>query len=143
MYGDFATKGKGDYATICRDILKRYFPNGIKLSQNAQEQATDLIKMRNIARENYGGIELPGSDKSLSAILMRSGVVLCGRGQYILDERVIVNESIMLDIKEFIDKCPHERVFYNEIYANFEGISGFFFIISCAIAILKIQFNNE
>ena len=146
VYGDFVTKGKGGYTLICRDILRKHFPKGIKLSHNAQEQATDLIKLRAIAKEQYGGIEMPEKDKALSAIISRSGVVLCGRGTYILDENVIVDESILLNIKDFIDKCEYERVFYHEIYAAFEGVLN----MVCGIdnynylhGVLVLRFPNE
>ena len=122
FYGDFVTKGKGSYATICMYIIKHYFPNGIKLSQSENEQSDDLRKIREIVEENYGGIELPKSDRAISSTLSRSGLVLRGRGQYILEEQVIVDETVMADIKEYIDKSELSKVFYKEIYAEFEGV---------------------
>lgn len=122
IYGDFATKGKGHYATICMHIIRRYFPKGIKLSQNENEQTEDLIKLREIAYKNYAGIELPKSDRTLSSNLTRYGLILCGRGMYIPEENVIIDENIMSDIKDYIDNNELSRVFYKEIYAEFEGV---------------------
>lgn len=146
IYGDFATKGKGHYATICMHIIRRDFPNGIKLSQHETEQTEDLMKLREIAYENYAGIELPTSDRTLSSNLTRYGLILCGRGKYIPEEKVIIDENIMSDIKEFIDNNELSRVFYKEIYAEFEGVLN----LVCGIdnynylhGVLALRFPNE
>lgn len=122
FYGDFVTRGKGRYATICMHIIKHYFSDGIKLSQNEGEQSEDLKKLREIVETNYSGIELPRSDRALSSTLVRTGLVLCGRGRYILEEQVVFDEEIMTEIKEYIDNRELNRVFYKEIYSEFEGV---------------------
>ena len=122
FYGDFVTRGKGSYATICMYVIKHYFPNGIKLSQSEDEQSEDLKKLREIVDDNYAGIELPKSDRALSSTLARTGLVLCGRGQYILEEQIVFDENVMFDIKDYIDHKELSRVYYKEIYAEFEGV---------------------
>ena len=122
FYGDFVTRGKGSYATICMHIIKHHFSDGIKLSQSEGEQSEDLKKLREIVASNYSGIELPRSDRALSSTLTRSGLVLCGRGRYILEELVVFDEDIMTEIKEYIDNSELNRVFYKEIYSEFEGV---------------------
>ena len=122
FYGDFVTRGKCSYATICMYIIKQHFSDGIKLSQSEGEQSEDLKKLREIVDSNYSGIELPRSDRALSSTLVRTGLVLRGRGRYILEEQVVFDEEIMTEIKEYIDNCELNRVFYKEIYSEFEGV---------------------
>lgn len=122
FYGDFVTKGKGSYATICMYVIKQHFLNGIKLSQSEDEQSEDLKKLREIVDTCYKGIELPNSDRALSSTLARSGLVLCGRGQYIPEEQVVLDENIMSDIKDYIERKELNRVYYQEIYAEYEGV---------------------
>lgn len=121
MYGNFASKGKGNYAAVCMYIIRKEFSDGIKLSQSTTEQSEDLIKLRKIAEDKYPGVNIPSSDRSLSSTLVRTGLILRGRGTYILPENVLIDETLLGDIKKYIDEKPNDRVFYNEIFADFEG----------------------
>ncbi|SEP84465.1 RNA polymerase, alpha chain C terminal domain [Lachnospiraceae bacterium RM5] len=122
IYGNFVVRGKTNYAVICMHIIREYFPDGIKLSQSETEQSEDLIKLRRIIDEKYRGLIVPTSDRALSSTLARSGLILRGRGVYILQENIIIDESLLLDIKNYIDNKDTNKVFYNEIYSNFEGV---------------------
>ena len=121
VYGNFIVKGRSNYSTICMYLIKKYFSNGIKLSQSDSEQSDDLKKLRKIIEEKYNGISMPSSDRAVSSTLVRNGLVLRGRGQYILQEFVSMDEELLAEIKNSIDKKSTDKVFYNEIYAEFEG----------------------
>lgn len=120
FYGTFAVKGKSNYSTICMNMVRKYFPDGIKLSQES-EKSEDLIRLRKIIEDKNYGLSLPPSDRTLSATLARSGLILRGRGIYIPQENVTVDESLLLEIKKYIDDMENNKVFYNEIYSEFEG----------------------
>ena len=122
LYGSFAVKGRGNYATVCLYIIEKLFPDGIKLSQSETEQSKDLIKLRTIIDERYVGLSVPSSDRALSSTLVRSGLVLRGRGTYISQEHITVDEALLQDIRNYIDTKDSNKVFYNEIYADFEGV---------------------
>lgn len=122
FYGTFAVKRKSDYATICMHIIKEYFPNGIKVSQNESESSEDIIKLRKLVEEKYYGLSLPSNDRTLCSTLIRSGLILRGRGMYIPQENVIIDESILIEIKKYIDENENNKMFYNEIYSEFEGV---------------------
>lgn len=122
IYGSFAVKGKSNYSTVCMYIIRKYFPNGIKLSQSESEQSEDLIYLRQIVNEKYTGLSVPTSDRALSSTLVRSGLILRGRGTYISQEYVSIDESLLYDIKNYIDSKDTNKVFYNEIYSDFEGV---------------------
>lgn len=122
IYGNFAVRGKSNYATVCMAIIRREFSDGIKLSQSESDQSEDLKKLRNIIEEKYHGLSVPSNDRALSSTLARSGLILRGRGVYIAQEYVSVDESLLYEIKEFIDNMQTNRVFYNELFAKYEGV---------------------
>lgn len=122
IYGSFAVRGRSNYATVCMYLIRKMFPNGIKLSQSESEQSEDLIRLRQIIDKRYKGLTIPSSDRSLSSTLVRSGLILCGRGTYISQEYVSIDESLLQEIKSYIDSKETNRVFYNEIYSDFEGV---------------------
>lgn len=122
IYGSFAVKGRSNYSTVCMYLIRKMFPNGIKLSQSESEKSEDLIRLRQIIDERYQGLTIPSSDRALSSTLVRSGLILCGRGTYISQEYVSIDESLLQEIKSYIDSKETNRVFYNEIYSDFEGV---------------------
>ena len=125
IYGDYVLKGKVSYGVLCVQVIKKHFPQGIKLSQNDVDREEDMIKLRRLVKERYIGIELPESDRALSSALTRCGLVLRGRGMYIPEELVEIDESVLAEIKEKIDNNAEDRVFYNELYSEFEGVLNF------------------
>lgn len=122
IYGSFAVKGRSNYATVCMYLIRKMFPDGIKLSQSESEQSDDLIRLRQIIDERYSGLTVPSSDRALSSTLVRSGLILRGRGTYISQEYVSIDESLLQEIKSYIDSKETNKVFYNEIYSDFEGV---------------------
>lgn len=121
MFGTFAVKGRSHYAPVCLYVIKKYFPGGIKLSQNITEHTEDLLKLRGIIEENYPGVTLPSSDRALSSTLVRNGLILRGRGSYILQDQIVVDEGLIEEIKKYIDSKDNDKIFYNEIFAEYEG----------------------
>lgn len=121
VYGNFVVKGRTNYATICMHIIRTLFADGIKLSQSETEKSEDLMRLRKIVAEGYRGLALPDSDRALSSTLTRSGLILRGRGVYIAQEFVSVDESLIQEIKSSIDAKPENKVFYNELFADYEG----------------------
>lgn len=125
FYGDFVVKGKATYAQACMHIIRTKFIDGIKLSQSESEQSEDLITLRRIISEKYKGLSVPASDRALSSTLIRNGLILRGRGLYIPQENITLDEDLLSEIKNFIDESDTNKVFYNEIYSNFEGALNF------------------
>lgn len=120
VYGNFVVKGK-NYSTIYKHVIKNYFRDGIKLSQSSSEGSEDLIKLRKIINEKYKGVILPSNDRNLSATLARNGLVLRDRGRYISEELLTLDEGLMEEIRKYIDEKESNKVFYNEIYSDYEG----------------------
>lgn len=128
-YGNYITKGSASYATLCRPLIRKYFPNGIKLSQNETEQTEDLIKLRKLVEEECGGYKLPDSDRTVSSALTRCGLILRDRGKYVLRDLIQVDYGTIKSIKAKIDENVNDKLFYSEIYAENEGMLN----ITCGI----------
>lgn len=121
FYGDFVVRGKQSYGLLCTNIVRKYFPDGIKLSQNNNESGEDLTRLRELVRKEYGDLNIPANDRALSTRLA-SFMVLCDRGKVIPVENIVADESVLSDIKKYIDDSNSEKIFYSELFAEFEGL---------------------
>lgn len=121
VYGDFVVKEKQSYGFLCANIIKKYFPNGIKLNQNDNEKEPDLMKLRELVQQEYGDLTLPESDRALSARIA-DYTVLCDRGKVISIDNVQIDEMLLAEIKDYIDKSESDKIFYVELFAIFEKI---------------------
>lgn len=123
FYRDYVIKtekGKGGYGALCANLIKTHFPNGIKISQEETSSCPDLIELRRLAKEAYGNIGLPDSDRALSATLQRY-LVMCDSGKLISEEYVQIDLNVLEDIKKCIDSYDTEKVYYSELFAKYAG----------------------
>ena len=95
--------------------MEDIFPDGISFIEE------DLAQLRKVALERFGDLDLPESNRSLFTRLCEH-LVLRGRSQYIAPSKVYVEKEILSDIIEYIDNCKQKDVFYNELFAEFEGL---------------------
>ncbi len=122
FYRDYISKDRATYGKLCVNLIRDFFPDGIKLSQGESTEEPDLIRLRNLANEKYGNLNLPSSDRSLSSALARSGLILYDRGRYIPISKVMVDESILQEIKNYIDNLESHKIFYMELFSKFKNI---------------------
>lgn len=122
FYKDYVVKGKASYGLLCMNIIRKHFPDGIKLSQSVGEHGQDLESLRKLVTETYGDIPMPDSDRALSSTLTRFGLVLCDRGKYIAPEKIHIDELALQNIKQYIDEKEEDIVYYTEIFAEHEGL---------------------
>lgn len=115
FYGDYVLKDKKSYAFLCSKIVEDIFPDGISFVDE------DLAQLRKVAMERFGDLDLPESNRSLFARLCEH-LILRGRSQYIAPSKVYVEKEILADIIDYIDNCKQKDIFYNELYAEFEGL---------------------
>lgn len=120
IYGDYVTQHRVSYAVLCKNIVREYFPNGIKLNQDEDAVCDDLVKFRKLFREKYTDVLLPESDRALSA-RMSSVMVICDRGKILPEENVQIELELLNEIKNYIDNLQIEKIYYSEVFANFEG----------------------
>lgn len=121
IYGNLVIRGKSNYPPVCMHVIRKHFPYGIKITQTDSTKSEDLIRLRQIVNDNYPEVELPDSDRTMCSAITRKGLILCGRGMYMPQENVIIDEALLSDVKHYIDEKEESQVFYSEIYVEFEG----------------------
>lgn len=144
MYGDFVISGKPSYAIFCLNVIRKYFPDGIKLSQNNEEALEDLERLRMLVKQYYD-YDLPENNRTLSARIA-DRAILCDRGKVTTECAIVIEDSLLQDIKEYIDSKPFDKIYYGELYSRFEGrlsmtsnISNRYFLHG----VLKLHFSDE
>lgn len=115
FYGDYAVKNAKSYAKLCAQIVADEFPEGIT---NSDE---DLNRLRALAKERYGDLDIPASNRSFFT-RVTVHLVLRGRSQYIAPRYIYADESILAEIKAYIDASKQRNLFYSEIFAEHEGL---------------------
>lgn len=115
FYGDYVVKNAKSYAKLCAQIVEDEFPEGIT---NSDE---DLNRLRALAKERYGDLDIPASNRSFFTRITVH-LVLRGRSQYIAPRYIYADESIIAEIKAYIDASKQRDLFYSEIFAEHEGL---------------------
>ena len=116
FYGDYVTQGRMSYSHVCAKIVANRFKNGIKLYDSK-----DLDLLRRYVLEEYGNIDIPEDNRTLSTRLS-DVLVLCGRGAVIASENIQIEMSLLDEIKTFIDESPEGEFYYSNLYSEFEGM---------------------
>ena len=115
FYGDYIVRNKKSYAFLCAQLVEEYFPEGIKYEDE------DMNRLRSLANNRFGDIDLPDNDRSLWTRLC-THLVQCGRSAYISPKKIFIDKDLMEEIKSYVDKSPLSEIFFKEIFAEFEGI---------------------
>lgn len=72
--GSFFSKKKIGKADMYMEVLKKYYPDGIKLFDDFE-----MMRFRNYAENLFGNVELPENNRAICARIADL-TVLCGRG---------------------------------------------------------------
>ena len=115
FYGDYIVKNKKSYAFLCAQLVEECFPEGIKYEDE------DMNRLRCLASERFGDLDLPDNDRSLWSRLC-THLVQRGRSTYISPKKIFVDKDLMEEIKSYVDNSPLSEIFFKEIFAEFEGI---------------------
>ena len=115
FYGDYALKDKKSYGWLCARIVEEEYPDGISNNEG------DMTRLRELVHQRYGDLALPENNRSAYARLCEH-LILRGRSKYIAPARVYVDESILTEIKNYIEKSQQKEIFYSELFAEFEGL---------------------
>ena len=115
FYGDYIVKNKKSYAFLCAQLVEECFPDGIKYEDE------DMNRLRTLAKERFGDLDLPDNDRSLWTRLC-THLVQRGRATYISPKKVFVEKDLMAELKAYVDSSPLNEIFFKEIYAEFEGV---------------------
>lgn len=113
LYGDYLTPIVS-YGQLSARIVAKNFPNGVKLYGGE-----DLEILRKLIKEEYGDIEVASDDRSFS-IRLSDYLILRGRGEFIAEENVYIELSLLESIVQYINECPESNIYYSSVYECFE-----------------------
>ncbi|MDR1902908.1 MAG: hypothetical protein LBQ88_11580 [Treponema sp.] len=107
-------RGNLSLARMYSYILEKYYPEGIKLSDEAA-----LERFRRHIAEIFGGISFSEGNRALYARIT-SLAVLCGRGTYIHPGYISISSEIVNEIDSFIAASPRTVIPFNELFEIFQ-----------------------
>lgn len=116
FYGDYVIKTRKSYGLLCAEIVADEFPNGIHTNNK-----DEIARLRTALEAKYGKLDVPENDRSFISRTV-SYLVQAGRSTYIASKNIIVDDKVLLDIKSYIDSLNQRDIYYNQIFAEYEGI---------------------
>lgn len=119
FYGDFVFLKKQPYVNLCLMLISKYFKDGITLYSDEE-----INLLRDYFHKEFGEFELPEQNRAISARLSEF-LITCDRGKAKLIENINFDQSVMDDIKNYIDSSPLKTLYFSEIFNEFEGILAF------------------
>lgn len=119
FYGDFVFLRKQTYARLCLMLIAKHFKDGITLYSD-----DDINQLRTLFHEEYGEYDLPEQNRAISARLSEF-LIMCDRGKAKLIENINFEQSVIDDVKRYIDTSPLKTLYFTEIFNEFEGILAF------------------
>lgn len=119
FYGDYVFLRKQPYVKLCLLIIKEHFKDGIYLYSDE-----DINLLRQYLRSEFGDIELPEKNRAISARLS-DFLITCDRGKAKLIDYISFDQSVIEEIKRYIDSSPLKSLYFTEIFNEFEGVLAF------------------
>lgn len=119
FYGDFVFLKKQPYVNLCLMLINKYFKDGIALHSDEE-----INLLRSYFHTEFGEYELPEQNRAISAQLS-AYLITCDRGKAKLIENINFDQSVIDDIKNYIDSSPLKTLYFAEIFNEFEGILAF------------------
>ena len=119
FYGDFVFLKKQPYVNLCLMLINKYFKDGIALHSDEE-----INLLRSYFHTEFGEYELPEQNRAISARLS-DYLITCDRGKAKLIENINFDQSVIDDIKNYIDSSPLKTLYFAEIFNEFEGILAF------------------
>ena len=116
--GDYVVKKSQAYRNVCLDVIRRHFPDGIKL--DSDENNEDMARLRSIVQKEFGDAGLAESNRALTA-RVSPALILCGRGKYISPENVDADISLLEQIVDYINASHETSFYFSELFSAFSG----------------------
>jgi len=112
--GDVYHRNRLTLATVYRNVIDDYFPDGYK-AHNPEE----ISKFRDIIAKEYGDIGIPKNDRALAA-RVTSACILCGRGLYKTKQKEYLPKKLVDKIYDYINENENTVFLVNTIFDVFK-----------------------
>lgn len=95
-------------------VLKKYYPQGIWVYGEK-----DISEFRMHIKNDYGNITLPENNRALAAQVCRAGI-LCGRGIYKAKQSNYLSNTVLKEIKKYIETSDNSVFMMSTLFNVFE-----------------------
>ena len=140
IIGNAYSKTKIGVGSLYLEVIKKYYPNGIKLFGKVETKRFKIF-----AENMFGEVEWPNTDRAISARIA-DGTVLCGRGRYILPNCIKIDDSLLIEIHDYIKNSERNVFLFHELFERFKeklldhsNINNRFFLQG----VLKYKYSDE
>jgi len=116
FYGDYVIRTRKSYGLLCAEIVAEEFPDGFHITDEAE-----IEYLRKALEAKYGKLDVPENNRSFASRIV-TFLVQRGRSTYIAPKNIIIDESVLQDIKVYIDNAQQQDLYYNQIFSAYEGI---------------------
>lgn len=113
-YDKYYSRGKLSLRTIYGYILKKYYPNGMKLYDGIE-----YPHFRELVKEVFGDTKMPSNNHAMDSIIQRTAI-LCDRGTYIHPDNIFIDLDLITRIDQYIQDMPRTAISYAELYDTFK-----------------------
>lgn len=110
--GAYLYKNQPSQAILCCKLVEEVFPNGFKKN----EHDVNILKKEFL---NQYGFELNGNTKAIYNGLDKS-LVLYNKGTLISPSKIDIDESLLTEIKNYIDNSSDTEFYYMDLYNKFK-----------------------
>lgn len=140
IIGNTYSKTQIGVGSLYLAVIKKYYPNGIKLFDKFETKRFKIF-----AENMFGEVEWPNTDRAIYARIA-DGTVLCGRGRYILPNCIKIDDSLLIEIHDFIKNSERNVFLFHELFKRFKeklldhsNINNRFFLQG----VLKYKYSDE
>ena len=140
IIGNAYSKTKIGIGSLYLAVIKNYYPNGIKLFGNVETKRFKIF-----AENMFGEVEWPNTDRAISARIADL-TVLCDRGRYILPNSIQIDDSLLIEIHDYIKNSERNTLLFHELFEQFKdkllnhsNIDNRFFLQG----VLKYKYSDE
>lgn len=140
IIGNAYSKTKIGVGNLYLAVIKKYYPNGIKLFSKVETKRFKIF-----AENMFGDVKWPDTDRAISARIADL-TVLCDRGRYILPNSIQINDSLLLEIHDYIKNSERNTLLFHELFERFKekllnhsNIDNRFFLQG----VLKYKYSDE
>ena len=99
---------------IYETVLRKFYPYGIKLFDKLE-----LLRFKSRVKDLFGDISLPEKDRAIWARIT-DVTILCGRGKYILPDRIKCDGELLNKIYQYIQESSRNVIMYVELFEVFK-----------------------
>jgi len=140
IIGNTYSKSQIGVGSLYLAVIKKYYPNGIKLFDKFKTKRFKIF-----AENMFGEVEWPNTDRAISARIAYL-TVLCNRGRYILPNCIKIDDSLLIEIHDYIKNNKRNTLLFHELFERFKekllnhsNIDNRFFLQG----VLKYKYSDE